>query len=87
MTKKLGAITYGNGQEEVFLGRDLAQGKDYSEETAGLIDEEVKRIVDTAYERVTKILNDNVEKLHKVAAVLLDKEKIDGEEFEQIMNS
>ena len=87
MTKKLGAITYGNGQEEVFLGRDLAQGKDYSEETAGLIDEEVKRIVDTAYERVTKILTDNSEKLHKVAAVLLEKEKIDGEEFDQIMNA
>ena len=87
MTKKLGAITYGNGQEEVFLGRDLAQGKDYSEETAGLIDEEVKRIVDTAYERVTKILTDNIEKLHKVAAVLLEKEKIDGEEFDSIMNA
>ena len=87
MTKKLGAITYGNGQEEVFLGRDIAQGKDYSEETAGLIDEEVKRIVDTAYERVTKILTDNVEKLHKVAAVLLEKEKIDGEEFDSIMNA
>ena len=87
MTKKLGAITYGNGQEEVFLGRDLAQGKDYSEETAGLIDEEVKRIVDTAYERVTKILTDNVDKLHKVAAVLLEKEKIDGEEFDSIMKA
>ena len=87
MTKKLGAITYGNGQEEVFLGRDLAQGKDYSEETAGLIDEEVKRIVDTAYQRVTQILTDNSEKLHKVAAVLLEKEKIDGEEFDKIMNS
>ena len=87
MTKKLGAITYGNGQEEVFLGRDIAQGKDYSEETAGLIDEEVKRIVDTAYERVTKILTDNVDKLHKVAAVLLEKEKIDGEEFDSIMKA
>ena len=87
MTEKLGTITYGNDQEEVFLGRDFTQQKNFSEETAGLIDEEVKRIVDTAYQRAVDILNEHMDQLHKVAGVLLDKEKIDGDEFEQIMNS
>jgi len=87
MTEKLGAITYGNDQEEVFLGRDFTQQKNFSEETAGLIDEEVKKIVDTAYQRAVDILNEHMDQLHKVAGVLLDKEKIDGDEFEQIMNS
>ncbi len=87
MSERLGAITFGSGQEEVFLGRDFAQQKNFSEETSGLIDEEVKRIIDTAYKRTEDILNANMEKLHKVANVLLEKEKIDGEEFEEIMNS
>ncbi len=87
MSERLGAITFGSGQEEVFLGRDFTQQKNFSEETSGLIDEEVKRIIDTAYKRTEDILNENMEKLHNVANVLLEKEKIDGEEFEQIMNS
>ena len=65
----------------------LDQVKNFSEETSGLIDEEVKRIIDTAYQRTVDILNENMEKLHRVAGVLLEKEKIDGEEFEEIMNS
>ena len=87
MSDKLGAIAYGSGEEEVFLGRDFAKEKNYSEETSGLIDEEVKRIIDTAYQRAQKLLSDNMNKLTAVANVLLEKEKIDGEEFEQIMNS
>ena len=87
MSDRLGAITFGSGQEEVFLGRDFATQKNFSEETSGLIDEEVKRIIDTAYNRTVEILNQNMDKLHKVAGVLLEKEKIDGEEFEAIMNS
>ncbi len=87
MSERLGAITFGSGQEEVFLGRDFTQQKNFSEETSGLIDEEVKRIIDTAYKKTEDILNENMEKLHNVANVLLEKEKIDGEEFEQIMNS
>ena len=87
MTERLGAITYGNTQEEVFLGRDFTQQKNYSEEVAGLIDEEVKKIVDTAYQKATDLLNEHMEKLHKVAGVLMEKEKIDGDEFEEIMNS
>ena len=87
MSERLGAITYGSGQEEVFLGRDFTQQKNFSEETSGLIDAEVKRIIDTAYRRTEDILNEHMEKLHKVANVLLEKEKIDGEEFAEIMNS
>lgn len=87
MSERLGAITFGSGQEEVFLGRDFTQQKNFSEETSGLIDEEVKRIIDTAYKRTEDILNEHMEKLHSVANVLLEKEKIDGEEFEQIMNA
>ena len=77
----------GSGQEEVFLGRDFAQAKEYSEETAAVIDEEVKKIVDNAYRRAEQILRDNIDKLHAVAGVLLEKEKIDGEEFDAIFNN
>jgi cell division protease FtsH len=87
MSERLGAIAYGSGEEEVFLGRDFAKERNYSEETSGLIDEEVKRIIDTAYQRAVKLLTDNMDKLTAVANVLLEKEKIDGDEFETIMNS
>ena len=86
MSEKIGSIMFGSGQEEVFLGRDFTQSKNYSEETASLIDEETKKIVDTAYDRAMQILSDNVDKLHAVAAVLLEKEKIDSDEFEAIFN-
>ena len=76
--------TFGSGQEEVFLGRDLAQTKNFSEETAAKIDEEVKRIIDEAYNKAKTILSNNMDKLSKVAQVLLEKEKIDGDEFAAI---
>ena len=84
MSEKIGTITFGSGQEEVFLGRDLAQAKNFSEETAAKIDEEVKRIIDEAYNKAKTILNNNMDKLSKVAQVLLEKEKIDGDEFAAI---
>ena len=84
MSDRVGSIMFGSGQEEVFLGRDFAQSKNYSEETAGIIDEETKAIIDKAYNRALKILSENVDKLHKVAGILLEKEKIDGEEFDRI---
>ena len=84
MSDRVGAIMFGGGQGEVFLGRDFAQTKDYSEETAGIIDEEVKKIVDKAYNRAREILSEHVDKLHAVAGVLLEKEKIEGEEFDRI---
>ncbi len=84
MSERVGSIMYGSGQEEVFLGRDFAQSKNYSEETAGIIDEETKKIVDTAYQRAETILTEHIDKLHAVAKVLLEKEKIDGDEFDAI---
>ena len=84
MSDRVGAIMFGGGQGEVFLGRDFAQTKDYSEETANIIDEEVKKIVDRAYNRAVEILSAHVDKLHAVAGVLLEKEKIEGEEFDKI---
>ena len=87
MSSRLGTIMYGQGQGEVFLGRDLAQTKNYSEETAAVIDEEVKAIIDRAYNTAKEILAANIDKLHIVAGILLEKEKIDGEEFDRVFNS
>ena len=84
MSDRIGTIMLGTNQEEVFLGRDFSQGKEYSEETAGIIDEEIKAIVDNAYKTAENILRANIDKLHTVAGVLLEKEKIDGEEFDKI---
>ena len=85
MSDKLGTITFGNDQEEVFLGRDINNIKNYSDEIAAVIDVEVKKIIDTGYNRAKKILEQNINKLHSVANVLLEKEKIEGDEFEAIM--
>ena len=86
MSARIGTITLGSDQNEVFLGRDFAQEKTYSEETAGIIDEEMKRILDTCYNSAKEILKTHEDKLHAVAKVLLEKEKITGEEFEAIFN-
>ena len=87
MSERVGTITLGQNQEEVFLGRDFAQSKEYSEETAGIIDEEVKSIIDSAYQKAESILREHIDKLHSVAGVLLEKEKIDGDEFDAIFNN
>ena len=87
MSDRIGPLMLGANQEEVFLGRDFAQSKEYSEETAGIIDEEVKSIIDYAYRMAEEILRQNIDKLHAVAGVLLEKEKIDGEEFDAIFNN
>ncbi len=86
MSDTVGAIMFGSGQEEVFLGRDLAQSKNYSEQTAAIIDAETKKIIDKAYKHAEQILKEHIDKLHTVAGILLEKEKIDGEEFAQIFN-
>ena len=84
MSERLGTITLGSDQDEVFLGRDIAHAKNYSEETAGVVDEEIKRIIDNAYNKARQILTEHVDKLHAVAGVLLEKEKIEADEFEEI---
>ena len=84
MSERIGTLMLGSNQSEVFLGRDFAQSKEYSEETAGIVDEEVKKIIDKAYNRAKQILTDHVDKLHAVAGILLEKEKIESYEFEEI---
>ena len=84
MSERVGTITFGSGHDEVFLGRDFTQTKNFSEETSALIDTEVKRIIDKAYRSAEEILKENIDKLHIVANLLLEKEKIDGEEFAAI---
>jgi cell division protease FtsH len=86
MTEALGPITYGEKQEEIFLGREIAQHRDYSEETAKRIDAEIRKLVDDATAEVDKLLRDNVDILHRMTKALLERESLDGDEIEQIMN-
>ena len=86
MSEVVGSIMFGSGQEEVFLGRDFTQSKNYSEQTAAVIDAETKKIIDKAYRLAEEILQTHIDKLHTVAGILLEKEKIDGEEFAQIFD-
>lgn len=87
MSEKLGTISYGTDNNEVFLGRNLGHGRNFSEEVGAEIDREVKRFIDEAYERAETLLSQNISKLHAVAAALLEKEKIDGEEFARIFDA
>ena len=87
MSDTLGPINYGSGSNEVFIGRDMGQVKDYSNETAAKIDKEVHDIVTDAYKKTEDILNAHMDKLHEVAGYLIKHEKMSGETFEQIMNN
>ena len=80
-----GTISYVTNSEQVFLGRDIGHTKHISEETASKIDSEIKSIIDNAYNIGKEILTANTEKLHNIAKVLIEREKISGEEFETIM--
>nr|WP_213818550.1 ATP-dependent zinc metalloprotease FtsH [Garciella nitratireducens] len=87
MSENLGPMTFGNKQEEVFLGRDFARSRNYSEEVAAAIDKEMRRVIDDAYQAAQDLLQKNIDKLHKVAERLLEKEKIDRNEFLEIFDS
>ena len=87
MSDKLGLVTYGTGDNEVFLGRDFSATPNYSEQTAALIDSEIESIVMTQYNRALEILNGAMDKLHLVAKELFLNEKIDGDEFRAIMEN
>lgn len=87
MSENLGNLVFGNESDEVFIGRDFAQARNYSEEIAAQIDREVKHIIDSCYDRIMKILKENINKLHAVANTLIEKEKIDGHEFEELISS
>ena len=84
-SEKLGPMVYGSDENEIFLGRDISQGRHYSDEVASDIDAEIRLFIDNAYDRAEKILTEHRDRLEAVAAVLLEKEKVSGEEFEKIM--
>lgn len=86
MSDKLGPITFGAEQEEVFLGRDINNQRNYSEKIASEIDEEVRSIIDNAYRYAERVLKENIDKLHKVSQILIEKEKMDGKEFDSIFS-
>ncbi|KUJ95499.1 MAG: ATP-dependent zinc metalloprotease FtsH [Desulfonauticus sp. 38_4375] len=85
MSETLGPLAWGDNSQEVFLGRDLVHHKDYSEETAKLIDAEVKAIVQKAYQRARTILEENLDTLHALAKALLERETLSGEEVDKIL--
>ncbi|AEX85044.1 ATP-dependent metalloprotease FtsH [Marinitoga piezophila KA3] len=85
MSERLGPVAWGAEEEEVFLGKELAKMKNYSEETASEIDNEVKRIIIESYEKAKKILSDNRDKLDSIAAILLEKETLSGEELNELL--
>jgi cell division protease FtsH len=85
MSDKLGPVTFGRTEEHIFLGREMAQQKDYSEATAVLIDEEVKALIEKAENIASDILQKNTDKLHALAKALLEKEIIDGREVDAII--
>jgi cell division protease FtsH len=85
MSEKMGPLAFGKKEEQIFLGREFARHKDYSEKTAQDIDEEIKSIVETSYDRARKILGDNPDILHSLANSLLEREALDGDQIERIM--
>lgn len=87
MSEHIGPMTLGHKQEEVFLGRDLARGRDYSEEVAASVDKEIRVIIETCYDKAKALLTENANKLHKVAQALLEREKLDDKEFLEVFAS
>lgn len=86
MSEEIGTISFG-GDNEVFLGRDFTKSRNFSEELGSKIDREVKKIIDKAYGRTQNLLSENMSKLHAVAKALLEKEKLDSEEFEELFKN
>jgi len=87
MSDKLGPMTFGKKEEQIFLGRDFTQLQDYSDATAIEIDEEVRRIISSSYRQAKDLLAANIEVLHKIAEALLDKEVLDGAEIDDIIRT
>lgn len=84
MSEKLGNMTYGSEDNEVFIGKDFGRTRNYSEEIAASIDKEMRRIIDIAYEEAESLLKENIEKLHQIAEALMDRETLNSVEFEQV---
>ena len=85
MSETVGPVTFGKRDEQIFLGKEIARSKDYSEATALEIDNEIKRIVNESYGKAKTLLEENIDLLHKLAEVLLDKEVVDGKELDDLV--
>ena len=85
MSENIGPVTFGHRQDQVFLGRDIARDKDYSEEVAAEIDKEVRYFMEDAYAATEKLLSDNIDKLHVIAKALMEKETLEEEEINQLV--
>ncbi|MFM5897029.1 MAG: cell division protein FtsH, partial [Dolichospermum sp.] len=87
MSDRLGPVALGRQQGNMFLGRDIMSERDFSEETAAAIDEEVRKLVDTAYSRAKEVLLDNRKVLDEIAQMLIEKETVDAEELQAILGN
>ncbi len=87
MSEKLGPLTFGKKEEHIFLGREFARHQDYSDETAILIDNEIKRIVTECAEKARQLIEENLDKLHALAKALLERESLDGEEVSRVLRA
>ena len=85
MSQELGPVTFGHRQDQVFLGRDIARDKNYSEEIAAKIDKEIRKFLDEAYQKTEELLQNNLDKLHLIAQALIERETLEGSEIEQLM--
>jgi cell division protease FtsH len=85
MSEKLGPLSYAKGEEQVFLGREIAQHRDYSESTAQKIDDEINKLINDAYQRSKDVLMENMDILHKLAELLLEKETVMGKELDELI--
>ncbi len=86
MSSRVGMVAYGDDQNEVFIGRDLAHARGYSEQVAATIDDEVRKIIDDCYTRAKELIGEHLEVLHKCSQLLLEREKIGREEFEALFD-
>ncbi len=86
MSDKLGAVTFGHRQDQVFLGRDIGRDKDYSEEVAAQIDSEIRKFIDEAYQETVELLKKHIDKLHLIAEALIERETLEGFEVQQLMD-
>ena len=85
MSEKIGPLSFGDGGEQIFLGRELIQHKNYSEDTARIIDDEIRRVIDEAHEKARSILNENREALNRIAEALLERETISGDDIDLLI--
>jgi cell division protease FtsH len=87
MSDKIGPLSYEQHEEQIFLGREISQHRDYSEETARTIDQEINRFIDQSYQKAKRILQDNMDILHKLSELLLDKETVMGRELDELIHT